>query len=125
MELPIPVVPVEEQQRIVEEVEKELTRLDAAVGSLWKVQANLKRYRAAVLKAACEGRLVPTGAELARAEHSAAQDLPTLSAGWTWTTLGSHIDRIEEATSARRDGRRESERRNLEQLRGGREQDLR
>jgi type I restriction enzyme S subunit len=32
------------------------------------VQANLKRYRAAVLKAACEGRLVPTEAELARAE---------------------------------------------------------
>jgi type I restriction enzyme S subunit len=28
------------------------------------VQANLKRYRAAVLKAACEGRLVPTEAEL-------------------------------------------------------------
>jgi type I restriction enzyme S subunit len=29
------------------------------------VRANLKRYRAAVLKAACEGRLVPTEAELA------------------------------------------------------------
>jgi len=32
------------------------------------VQANLKRYRAAVLKAACEGKLVPTEAELARQE---------------------------------------------------------
>jgi type I restriction enzyme S subunit len=32
------------------------------------VQANLKRYRAAVLKAAVEGRLVPTEAELARRE---------------------------------------------------------
>jgi type I restriction enzyme S subunit len=32
------------------------------------VRSNLKRYRAAVLKAACEGRLVPTEAELARAE---------------------------------------------------------
>ena len=31
-------------------------------------QANLKRYRASVLKAACEGRLVPTEAELARKE---------------------------------------------------------
>jgi type I restriction enzyme, S subunit len=28
----------------------------------------LKRYRASVLKAACEGRLVPTEAELAKAE---------------------------------------------------------
>ena len=32
------------------------------------MQANLKRYRAAVLKAACEGKLVPTEAELARQE---------------------------------------------------------
>jgi type I restriction enzyme S subunit len=32
------------------------------------VQANLKRYRAAVLKAACEGKLVPSEAELARQE---------------------------------------------------------
>jgi type I restriction enzyme S subunit len=32
------------------------------------VQANLKRYRAAVLKAAGEGKLVPTEAELARKE---------------------------------------------------------
>ncbi len=32
------------------------------------MQANLRRYRAAVLKAACEGRLVPTEAELAQAE---------------------------------------------------------
>ena len=31
------------------------------------MQANLKRYRASVLKSACEGRLVPTEAELARA----------------------------------------------------------
>jgi type I restriction enzyme S subunit len=33
------------------------------VAALRRVQANLKRYRAAVLKAACEGRLVPTEAE--------------------------------------------------------------
>jgi type I restriction enzyme S subunit len=34
--------------------------------ALKRVQANLKRYRAAALKAAVEGRLVPTEAELAR-----------------------------------------------------------
>ena len=33
-----------------------------------RAQANLKRYRASVLKDACEGRLVPTEAELARSE---------------------------------------------------------
>ncbi len=36
---------------------------------LQSTQVKLKRYRAAVLKAACEGRLVPTEAELARAEN--------------------------------------------------------
>ena len=38
------------------------------MAALERVRANLKRYRAAVLKAACEGRLVPTEAELARRE---------------------------------------------------------
>ena len=33
------------------------------------IQTKLKRYRAAVLKAACEGHLVPTEAELARKEN--------------------------------------------------------
>jgi type I restriction enzyme S subunit len=38
------------------------------MASLERVQRNLKRYRASVLKAAVEGRLVPTEAELARAD---------------------------------------------------------
>ena len=65
-ELPLP--PLPEQHRIVEAIETHFTRLDAAVAALKRVKANLKRYRASVLKAACEGRLVPTEAELARAE---------------------------------------------------------
>ncbi|NGZ61170.1 MAG: hypothetical protein CV081_11810, partial [Nitrospira sp. LK265] len=48
---------------------KQFTRLEAGVAALRRAQANLKRYRAAVLKAACEGRLVPTEAELAKAEN--------------------------------------------------------
>ncbi len=63
----IPVAPLAEQRRIVAEIEKQFTRLEAGVAALRRVQANLKRYRAAVLKAACEGRLVPTEAELAKA----------------------------------------------------------
>lgn len=54
----------DEQRRIVAEIEKQFTRLEAGVAALRRVQANLKRYRAAVLKAACEGKLVPTEAEL-------------------------------------------------------------
>ncbi len=65
----LPVAPLREQYRIVAEIKKQLTRLDAAVAALKRVQANLRRYRASVLKAACEGRLVPTEAELARAEN--------------------------------------------------------
>ncbi len=65
---PLPLAPLPEQHRIVAEIEKQFTRLDAAVAALKRIQANLKRYRASVLKAACEGRLVPTEAELARRE---------------------------------------------------------
>ncbi|MBI1815676.1 MAG: restriction endonuclease subunit S [Deltaproteobacteria bacterium] len=67
-ELTIPLAPFPEQHRIVAEIEKHFTRLDAAVAALERTRANLKRYRAAVLKTACEGRLVPTEAELARTE---------------------------------------------------------
>ena len=65
---PFPLPPLTEQHRIVAEIEKQLTRLDASVAALRRAKANLKRYRASVLKDACEGRLVPTEASLARAE---------------------------------------------------------
>ena len=64
----IPVAPLSEQQRIVAAIEEQFTRLDAAVAGLKRTRANLKRYRAAVLAAACSGRLVPTEAELAARE---------------------------------------------------------
>ena len=64
----IPLPPLAEQRRIVAEIETQFTRLDASVAALRRAQANLKRYRASVLKDACEGRLVPTEAELARSE---------------------------------------------------------
>lgn len=65
---PIPLPPRKEQHRIVSAIESYFTRLDDAVATLERVQRSLKRYRASVLKAAVEGRLVPTEAELARAE---------------------------------------------------------
>src|SRR2546428_1691434 len=60
--------PLPEQRRIVAEIEKQFTRLEAGGAALKRVQANPKRYPAPVLKAAVEGRPVPTAAELARAE---------------------------------------------------------
>ena len=65
---PIKIGPLQLQQRIVAEIEKQFSRLDEAVANLQRVKANLKRYKASVLKDAVEGRLVPTEAELARRE---------------------------------------------------------
>ena len=65
-DIPLPCPTPDEQRWIVAEIEKQFTRLDAGIAALRRTQANLKRYRAAVLKAACEGRLVPTEAELAK-----------------------------------------------------------
>jgi type I restriction enzyme S subunit len=72
--IPIPLPSLPEQHRIVAEIEKQFTRLDEGVAALKRVQANLKRYRAAVLKAACEGKLVPTEAEVRKDEGRKIND---------------------------------------------------
>ena len=119
-EIEVPVPPSEEQGRIVGAIESYLTRLDDAVAGLQRAQRKLKQYRASVLKAAMEGRLVPTEAELARAEgrdyeHAQAllqrilserrhlnpkakepicpdtKNLPVLPEGWCWSSLDALI----------------------------------
>ncbi len=67
-ELPFRYPPKQLQTEIAETIEALYSRLDDAVVALKRVQANVKRYLASVLKAACEGGLVPTEAELARRE---------------------------------------------------------
>ena len=115
----LPLPPLPEQRRIVAEIEKQFTRLDAGVVALKRVQANLKRYRASVLKAACEGRLAPQNPSdgpahrlLARilserrskweAEHPGKKyvepaapvtdGLPELPVGWCWARIGGIFD---------------------------------
>lgn len=66
--LELPVADRHEQDLIVAAIESHFSRLDAATATLERVQRNLERYRASVLKAAVEGRLVPTEAELAKKE---------------------------------------------------------
>jgi type I restriction enzyme S subunit len=92
------IAPLSEQGRIVAEIEKQFTRLDAAVATLKRLQANLRRYRAAILKAACEGRLVPTEAELTRREGRSTPRLQTTPSqaepvpeGWCWTDLSALV----------------------------------
>jgi len=55
--LRLPVAPLPEQARVVAKIEELLSGLDAGVAALKRAQANLRRYRAAVLKAAVEGKL--------------------------------------------------------------------
>jgi type I restriction enzyme S subunit len=110
----IPLAPLPTQHLIVAEIEKQFTRLDAAVAALRRAKANLARYKAAVLKAAVEGRLVaqdpddePAGVLLERilaerrAQWQAANPkkkyvepkgpdvagLGELPVGWVWATV--------------------------------------
>jgi type I restriction enzyme S subunit len=97
----IPVPPLPEQERIVERIESLFTQLDAGVAALKRAQAALKRYRASVLKAACEGRLVPQDPNDEPAEELLqrilaekgqkytpvqAEGLAELPKGWCWAT---------------------------------------
>lgn len=56
-QIPIPIAPDAQQKLIVSEIEKQFSRLDEAVAALKRIKANLKRYKASVLKAAVEGNL--------------------------------------------------------------------
>jgi type I restriction enzyme S subunit len=67
---PCRIAPLPEQHRIVEKIEELLSHLDAGVRALERAKANLKRYRASVLKSAVEGRLT----EQWRKEHPQAED---------------------------------------------------
>jgi type I restriction enzyme S subunit len=80
-DIELPFAPFDQQNEIVAEIEKQFTRLEAGVAGLRRVQKNLKRYRAAVLKAACEGKLVPTEAEWKQIPLKAL--IGRISQGWS------------------------------------------
>ncbi len=111
--LVLPLAPYNEQLRIVEAIETQFTRIDEGVRLLQRLRDNLKRYKAAVLKAACEGRLVPQDpadepasdllkrilrerraqwqAEGRKGKYVEPQppdttDLPDLPDGWVWAS---------------------------------------
>ncbi|KAF5419409.1 MAG: type I restriction enzyme, S subunit [Candidatus Methanocomedens sp.] len=60
--------PLLEQRAIVSKIEQLFSDLDNGIENFKKAQEQLKIYRQAVLKNACEGKLVPTEAELACVE---------------------------------------------------------
>lgn len=96
-DLPLPLPPLPEQERIAGELDDYVSRLDAAQAALHRVQRNLVRYRASVLHAAVTGRLVPTEAELARAEGREYEPASALLA----RILGERRRRWEEAELAK------------------------
>jgi type I restriction enzyme S subunit len=121
----IPISPLNEQHRIVTKTEELFTQLDAGVASLKKVQAQLKRYRQAVLKAAFEGRLTqewreehkggiePAAgllekykADLKKRSNGKVKlpwpleidELPQLPNQWVWTKVGEFVEIIRGAS---------------------------
>jgi type I restriction enzyme S subunit len=68
-----------EQRRIVAEIEKQLTRLDAAIESTIHARRGLLAYRRGVLNASCRGRLI----------HLRELEKNHLPSSWSWSTIGS------------------------------------
>jgi type I restriction enzyme, S subunit len=73
IEFPVP--PLPEQHRLITKLEELITQLDAGVASLKKVQAQLKLYRQAVMKAAIEGRLTQEWREAHKGKFETAEEL--------------------------------------------------
>lgn len=113
----LPVPPRDTQDRLVAAIDTQLSRLDASVASLARAKANVANARASVLKAAVEGRLVPTEEEVSRAEgrkyepaaallararsavddrapvvESTTHDDRDLPSGWAWAAVGDLFD---------------------------------
>lgn len=65
----LPVPPLNEQQRIVEVIEEQFSRLDAGVESLQRAKRNLTRFRASLLQAAIDDASV--GGQLVRVDQIA------------------------------------------------------
>ncbi len=105
---PFPLAPLPEQERIVNRIEELLSDLDAGVVTLERVRAGLKRYKASVLKAGCEGKLlqqnpddVPANEILVKvlAERKTKKpltalpdNLSILPTGWCWATTEQLAD---------------------------------
>ena len=79
--LPIPLVNLEEQRRIVAEIEKQFSRLDEAVANLQPVKTKLKRYTAAVLQSAINGELVRSPEETDSVQLKSL--IGKISQGWS------------------------------------------
>ncbi len=67
--------PQTQQAHIVAEIEKQYSRLDEAVTNLKRVKANLKRYKAAALKAATTGEIIKEWRDVNKDKHEPSSQL--------------------------------------------------
>lgn len=94
-QMPIPIAPAPEQERVVAAIEEQFSRLDAGVAVLRRVRQNLKRLRASVLQAAVTGRLVaPNASEPSLAGRLSPPDVHTplherQPANWITTSMSA------------------------------------
>ncbi|MFI1098950.1 restriction endonuclease subunit S [Streptomyces melanogenes] len=93
-EIPLPLPPLAEQHRIVEALEEQLSRLDAAEQVL---RGDLVRVRLLAARVAnfAASRAVPAGEETApppRQADAIDRDLPRIPASWSWERLGDIAD---------------------------------
>jgi type I restriction enzyme S subunit len=93
----INVPPLQEQLRIIKKIEELLAHLNGARDHLSRVPAILKRFRQAVLAAACSGRLtenwrtqnaLEVRGVVGTTTCDANENLPELPEGWRWQELG-------------------------------------
>ena len=77
----LPLVPLDEQRRVVAEIEKQFSRLDEAVANLQRVKANLKRYKATVLQSAIEGKLIKSAVNFS--DVSLQSLIGRIAQGWS------------------------------------------
>jgi type I restriction enzyme, S subunit len=91
----VPVAPPAEQECIVAEIEKQFTRLDTAVSTLNRLQSNLDRYQASLLKAACTGQLLPQDANDEPAERLLQRILAERRQRWLAAEWQNQIERAQ------------------------------
>jgi type I restriction enzyme S subunit len=92
--LPAPIASLEEQEAAIAYIDLHLSRLDEAVTTLQGIQAKLKQARASILKAAVEGRLVETEAEMARRKGGYYEDAEELLERVSLESSENHLCQI-------------------------------
>lgn len=90
--LVMPLPPLNEQRRIVAKLEELLAKVDASHKRLAKIPVILKRFRQAVLAAACSGRLTADWREenpsIFFEKQTVDESLPDIPESWKWVKFG-------------------------------------